>query len=97
MEKRISYLTQNGDGIAITALTVGDADMASMAINTYHERGRKTAALTAALDQAVEALEQSRAAIWDRHYGNGLSVEYANNIDAQISTALEAAKKARQP
>jgi len=59
MEKRITYLTENGDGIAITALTVGDADMASMAINTYHAKAQSHAALVARVAELEAVLRLS--------------------------------------
>jgi hypothetical protein len=35
-----------------------------------------------------DALERARAAVWDAHYGNGISVGYARSVDEEIETAL---------
>lgn len=36
-----------------------------------------------------EALDRAKAAIWDSHYGNGIEVEYARKISAEIDAALK--------
>ena len=39
-------------------------------------------------DNIRKALEAAKAAIWDKHYGKGLSAEYARSVSAEIDAAL---------
>lgn len=36
----------------------------------------------------VDALEKAQAAMWDAHYGNGISAGYARNVDGVVRAAL---------
>ena len=35
-----------------------------------------------------EALESADATVWDKHYGKGLSVEYARRVHVELRAAL---------
>lgn len=45
------------------------------------------------LEQVETTLKEAEAAIWDSHYGKGLSVEYARCVTDKIKTALSALKQ----
>ena len=44
----------------------------------------------------IEVLEKAHAAIWDKHYGHGLSVEYARAVSREITSAIADLKGAKQ-
>lgn len=39
-------------------------------------------------DIVIKALESAKAAVWDSHYGKGIDVGYAQNVSAEIDTAI---------
>jgi hypothetical protein len=45
--------------------------------------------LVACLIQVEEALDQANAAIWDAHYGKGITVEYARKAGRDATDARD--------
>ena len=47
------------------------------------------------MGRMLYALGRAQAAVWDAHYGNGIAVEYARKVDAEINAALPPLQKGK--
>jgi len=40
--------------------------------------------------EIIEVMERAHAALWDKHYGRGLSLEYTRAISTEINSSIAA-------
>jgi hypothetical protein len=52
--------------------------------------------MNTSLDLIERALRSTKAGIWDKHYGNGVSAEYARAVDSEITDALNVLPAVRE-
>ncbi len=53
--------------------------------------------MSPAIGRIREALQSADAAIWDKRYGKGLSIEYARAVHGEITDALSALSSLDNP